>query len=227
MKKLLDAFACEGGATAGYQRAGWHVTSVDTDRNRLRYNPAAETVVADAIDYIREHGHKFAAIHASPPCQRYTRGNAYRDTSAYPDLIGPTREALLATGKPYVLENVPDAKAYLRDPVVLCGTMFGLVATDDDGTLLHLRRHRLFETNWPLVGGDCNHALTAQVAGAYGGARRDKNEARHVRKGGYVPAADVLRKLLDVPWMTQRGIFECLPPAYTEHIGRALLEASW
>ena len=74
--KLLDLFACEGGATAGYQRAGWHVTAVDLDKNRLRYNPADEVVHGDALEYLAENAHRFDAVHASPPCQWYTRGNA-------------------------------------------------------------------------------------------------------------------------------------------------------
>lgn len=225
--RLLDAFACEGGATAGYQRAGFHVTAVDMDANRLKHNPADVKIVADAVGFIRDYGHEFHARHASPPCQRHTRGNVYRDTSRYPDLIGPTRDALRAVGGPYVLENVPDALPFLRDPVVLCGSGFDLTTFDYDGTLLHLQRHRLFETNWVLLPpGACTPhgcSIRGQIAGAYGGARRDKHEARHVRKGGYVPPAPVLRRLLGVPWMTQAGVFECLPPAYTEHIGAQLI----
>lgn len=224
--RLLDAYACEGGATRGYQRAGFHVTAVDTDKNRLRRNPADVKVIGDAVAFIEEHGREYHVIHTGPPCQRYTRGNVYRDTSKYPDLIGATRDALLAVGVPYVIENVPDAAPLLRDPVVLCGSDFSLTTVDDDGTLLHLQRHRLFEANWGLAPpGTCTPhgcGITGQVAGAYGGARRDKHEARNVRKGGYVPRARILRPLLGVPWMTQAGIYECLPPVYTECIGAQL-----
>ena len=74
--RLLEGMPCEGGATAGYKRAGWHVTAVDTNANRLRYNPADVKIHGDAIAYVIEHGHKFDAIHLSPPCQWYTRGRA-------------------------------------------------------------------------------------------------------------------------------------------------------
>lgn len=73
--RLLETFTCEGASASGYYRAGWDVFGVDLDKNRLKWNPF-ETVLADAIAYIREHGHKFDAIHASPPCQYYSRGNA-------------------------------------------------------------------------------------------------------------------------------------------------------
>jgi DNA (cytosine-5)-methyltransferase 1 len=222
----LDAFACEGGYTRGLQSAGWHVTAVDTNKTRLARNPADVKILADAVEYIGNEGHRFGYGHGSPPCQRYTRGNAANDTSDYPDLIGPTRDAFLAAGIPYTIENVAQARDQLVNPILLCGTMFGLTAVDDDGTVLHLQRHRLFESNVFLMAPPHSHPAGVQWAGAYGGARRDKDEARNVRKGGYVPPSiDVLRDLLGVDddLMTETGLFECLPPAYGEHIGAQML----
>jgi hypothetical protein len=74
------------------------------------------------------------------------------------------------------------------DPVALCGCMFDLSTIDTDGIRIHLKRERLFETNWGLTAPQpCDHAGIEWFAGAYGGARRDKYEAKYVRKGGYVP----------------------------------------
>ena len=71
----------------------------------------------------------------------------------------------------------------------------------------------------------CSHPAGIQCAGAYGGARRDKWEAKRVRKGGYVPKSlDVLRELVGAPWMSEKGCFLSIPPAYTEHIGAQILE---
>lgn len=50
--RLLELAACEGGATAGYQAAGWHVTAVDLDGAALRRNPADVTVQVDALEYL-------------------------------------------------------------------------------------------------------------------------------------------------------------------------------
>jgi DNA (cytosine-5)-methyltransferase 1 len=228
--RLLDAFSCQGGATRGYQRAGFHVTALDNNAERAALNPADDVVVADAVEFIREQGWRFDAIHTSPPCQRDTRGNVANDTSDYPDLIGPTREALLEAGVPYVIENVTGARHKLIDPILLCGKFFGLTAVDDDGTVLHLQRHRYFESNVPLTAPRHTPDPRAlQWAGAYGGARRDKVEARTIRKGGYVPPSlAVLRELLgiDDDLMTEQGLFECIPPAYAEHIGRQLATPS-
>jgi DNA (cytosine-5)-methyltransferase 1 len=114
----------------------------------------------------------------------------------------------------------------MRAPVALCGCMFNLSTIDTDGVRIHLKRERLFETNWGLTAPrPCNHKGIEQWAGAYGGARRDKHEARHVRKGGYVPPDKaVVKALLGVEHdMTWNGLFECIPPAFTEHIGAQLI----
>lgn len=96
---------------------------------------------------------------------------------------------------------------------------------DDDGTPLRMERHRLFEASFDIMPpASCNHPSAVQVAGAYGGARRDKWEARNVRKGGYVPPSlDVLRALLGADWMSEKGCFLSIPPAYTQHIGAQLM----
>ena len=145
----------------------------------------------------------------------------------YDRLIAVTREVMILAGLPYVIENVEDAGPELINPMRLCGFEFGLTAIDDDGTLLKMKRHRLFESNVFLVGaGGCpSHPRDGtQIAGAYGGARRDKDEARKIRKGGYVPKSlGVLQAMLGVPWMDETGCFLSIPPVYTEHIGAQLL----
>lgn len=224
--RLLDLFACEGGASVGYSAAGFDVLAVDLEENRLKRNPHA-WLVADAFAAIERYAHEYDAIHASPPCQGYTRGNAGKVTK-WPKLIPAVREALDATGLPYVIENVKDAGPEMRDPVALCGCMFGLSTTDTDGVTIHLQRLRLFETNWALTPPrPCDHSAHEWVAGAYGGARRDKYEAKYVRRGGYVPPDKaVVKALLGVEHdMTWEGLYECIPPAYTEWIGTQLLGA--
>lgn len=220
----------------GYHRAGWDVVGVDSAPARLKRYPfpyregdALSALVEVVSGYTPRIGVRVAAIHASPPCTGYTRGTAAISDrlDRYDRLIAATRELLDETGLPYVIENVEDAAPELRDPITLCWTEFreaGTV-TDTDGTPLWMRRHRLFESNVPLWGaGGCQHPADMQCAGAYGGARRDKVEARTIRKGGYVPDVDVMRELLGTPWMSEKGCQLSIPPAYTEFIGRQLLE---
>ncbi|WP_144719260.1 DNA cytosine methyltransferase [Agrococcus jejuensis] len=221
MPRLLDLFCCEGGAGMGYHRAGFEVVGVDI-KNQHRY--PFEFVQADAIEYVLEHGHEFDAIHASPPCQAYSI-TKHGHSVQYPELVEPTRAALVASGKPFIIENVVGAP--LLDPLKLCWSMFhepGSVL-DDDGTPLRMQRHRLFESNVALLAPrPCRHPKM-QVAGSYGGARRDKVEARTIRKGGYVPSRAVQQRLLGIDWATEKGMHESLPPVYTEHLGAQLLAA--
>ena len=229
MPKLLDLFCGAGGAGVGYVDAGFEVVGVDLDKKRLAEYPM-DHVQADAIEYVLEHGHEFDAIHASPTCTGYSRG-----TVAIPDrferydrLIAAVREALVEVGKPYVIENVVGAKSELINPTMLCWSMFNEPGSvlDSDGTPLRMERHRLFETSFDLESPEqaCRHPRDMQVAGAYGGARRDKWEAKHIRKGGYVPPSlDVLRQLTGMPWASEKGCFLSIPPSYTRFIGSQLL----
>lgn len=223
--KLLDTYCCEGGASEGYRRAGFDVFGVDLfeDYSQKRYPFPSHK--GDAVAFILEHGHEFDAIHASPPCQDASAGTrALRaaGTHSYPRLIEVTREALVAVGKPWVIENVKGAE--LRDPLMLCGSMFDLAAIDTDGMPVRLERHRLFESSLPLVAPRPDvHDTDVWVAGSYGGARRDKYEARYVRKGGYVPVKKVQQALLGIDWMTERGMYQSLPPAYCEWVGGQLM----
>jgi len=200
---------------------------VDINRNHVRYYPGT-LLVGDAATYIRQHGRSYDFIHTSPPCQWYTRGNAPRrgTETRWERSIPAIREALESTGKPYVIENVKDAAWDMKNPVTLCGCMFDLSTTDTDGETIYLQRPRLFETNWDLKPPRaCDHSHHEWVAGAYGGARRDKHEAKYVRKGGYVPKdKEVVKALLGVEHnMTWNGLFECVPPAYTQYIGETYL----
>lgn len=228
--KLLDLFCCEGGASAGYYEAGFDVFGVDLfedySQNRYRFDCHR----GDAIEFVTEHGHEFDVIHASPPCQHASAGTRAQDRSRYPRLIEPTRDALIATGKPYIIENVRGSA--LLDPVELCGCMFDLKAADEDGLMLRMERPRLFETNWPLAApAGHHHDPDVWVAGSYGGSRRQgdtpaarRYNAKYVRHGGYVPSFKVQEELMGIDWMTQRGLHQALPPAYTEYVGRACLE---
>lgn len=223
--KALDAFAGQGGATVGLIRAGFDVTSVELEaKHEKRFPLPARFVAADAIQYIWDHGHEYDYIHASPPCQPFTialEGNPEARAN-YQDLVAETRDALDSTGRPYTIENV--VRAPLIRPLILCWQMFyrpGSVI-DDDGTPLRMERHRAFESNF-LRQEDAPthfpHDKAMQVAGSYGGARRDKVEAREIRKGGYVPSFPVQQRLMDLHHTTQRALYESIPPAYTQWTG--------
>jgi DNA (cytosine-5)-methyltransferase 1 len=132
----------------------------------------------------------------------------YRDN--HPDLIAPTRELLRAAGKPYVIENVENARALLINPIKLCGSMFGL----------KLWRHRYFEM-WPDVlclTPTCNHA---ELPVLITGTTRRKPE-----KGGRMEySAQQCRDASGLHWMTRKEMDEAIPPIFTKWIGERLMKA--
>lgn len=242
--RALDLFCCQGGAATGYHHAGYDVYGIDLTAQPRYPFPFLRIDALTALRLLLG-GHRlpfthpdgtvellgladFDAIHASPPCQGYTRGNAGKVT-AWPRLIPDVRALVILTGLPYVIENVKDAAPHMIQPVALCGCMFDLATIDTDGVTIHLQRMRLFESSTPLTAPrPCDHSTHEWVAGAYGGARRDKYEAKYVRKGGYVPRnKDVVKRLLGIEHdMTWKGLYESVPPAYTHHIGTQLLTAT-
>lgn len=209
MPRLLDLFSCAGGAGMGYHRAGFEVVGVDI---APQPNYPFDFVQADALDYLAEHGHEFDAIHASPPCQSFT---AYRRRGSgvgegYLNLIPQTRAALIELGKPYVIENVPGAP--LIDPVQLCGSSFGL----------DVRRHRLFESNVPMLTPPCDHGWQTP---RFAPATNRTNLRRTVEVGVWRIPLDVQRAAMGIDWMELRELSQAIPPAYTEYLGRELFGA--
>ncbi|MFE1089551.1 SAM-dependent methyltransferase [Streptomyces albidoflavus] len=206
--RLLDLYCCQGGASAGFAAAGFDVTGVDLHpQPRYPYR----FVRGDAIAYLLEHGHEYDLVAASPPCQRYTNAQRLRGND-HPDLIGPTREAILRVGRPGVIENVGGARAELRDPVLLCGPMLG-VAT---------YRHRWFETvgDWSLP--QLPHPPHDVPQAKMG---RPVPEGWYGQYVGNFTGVARAREVLGVPWMSRDGIRECIPPAYAEWIGRQFIAA--
>lgn len=202
----------------GYRQAGFYVTGVDIEDHSRGY--PGEFVQGDALEFLKEHGHDFDVIHASPPCQGYSEMKDMPDAKQHPLLIGPTRDALIVSGKPYVIENVEGAKSSMTDPITLCGSMFGLGAAG-----FQLRRHRLFESNVALTCPPCAH--TSPVIGVYGGHVRCRSSKYWRHGGADFPGQDkgsLARQAMGIEWMTMADLSEAIPPAYTEHIGRQLTE---
>ncbi|TRV81975.1 DNA cytosine methyltransferase [Streptomyces sp. 130] len=204
--RVLDLFCCQGGAGMGYHLAGLDVTGIDSapqPRYPFRF------IQTDAIQYVREHGAEFDFIHASPPCQRYSRAQKIQHRD-HPDLIAPTRAALEATGRPWVIENVEEARSELRDPVTLCAAAFGM----------RTYRHRLFETGGGFTFTPPPHPAHQAPLTKMGRPRAAGHFAHYV---GNFSGVQEARTDMNVPWMNRDGIRECIPPAYTRHIATALL----
>ena len=190
----------------GYHRAGFDVIGVDIEpqpRYPFTFHQGdAMTCPLDGYD----------AIHASPPCQGYSRLRhlPWLVDREYPMLIGPTWQRLVEHGAPWIIENVEDAP--MPHSTVLCGWTFGLP----------FYRHRRFGSSFLILAPP--HRRHVQVIHA-----GHRNLATRYRQGGgrdvtgLFPGADLADAGLE--HMTQRGAAEAIPPAYTEHIGRQLIGA--
>lgn len=203
----------------GFYQAGFEVVGVDI-KHQPRY--PFEFHQADWLDYLSAHYHEFDLIVAGPPCQEYSKTKSLSNGN-HPDLVGPVRDALQWTSKPYVIENVPGAP--LINPLMLCGTMF---------PELRVRRHRLFECSpvvwWPPAA--CCHWGRASSCGR---GKKPGNEK------GYIPGtlknfdfitvtgndyiASDGRTAMGINWMTRKELSQAIPPAFTRWLGAQFLSA--
>jgi len=205
---LLDLFCCAGGAGEGYRRAGFDVVGVDIEPQP---NNPHRFIQADALEYLEAHGSEYDFIHASPPCQSFTayRRKGHGVGDGYENLIPRTRELLKASGKPYVIENVQGAP--LENPTMLCGSSFGL----------DVRRHRMFETSFPVLAPMCWHARQEP---RFAQATNRKNERKTVEVGVWRIPVDVQSAAMGIDWMTVEELSQAIPPAYTEFLGGEFLK---
>lgn len=196
--RLLDLYCGAGGASKGLADSGFEVVGVDIEPQP---HYPFEFHLGDALTYPLAG---FDAYWASPPCWRYQHLLKWRHPDA-PDLIAVTRELLISTGKPYIIENVVGAP--LKNPIRLCGVMFGLKVI----------RHRLFESNISIVeprhlshNGSPRTGDYVTVAG-HGGDSRDCS-------------LKTWREAMSIDWMTKGELTQAIPPAYSEYLGRALMK---
>jgi DNA (cytosine-5)-methyltransferase 1 len=209
--KLLDLFCGVGGASAGYAAAGFEVHGVDLKHGK-RY--PYTYMRADVLDVLRDENYldQFDVIHASPPCQTHSitkhLRNAQGKSTSKIDLIPETRAALVASGKPYIIENVPGSP--LINPIQLCGSSFGL----------KVRRHRLFESNMPLLGSICDHKSQGRPIGVYGSLNDE------IPRGGKTASTiSEARQAMGMEWAIWTELVEAIPPAFTNYLGDQI--GSW
>ena len=207
LPKVLDLFCGAGGASMGYNLAGFDVTGVDVKHGKrypfTYWRMSIENVTQDTLS-------QFDLIHASPPCQTFSITKNLRiaqgKSTDKVDWLPFTRELLIKSGKPYIIENVPGAP--LIDPVLVCGSAFGL----------KVRRHRLFESNLKLVGTQCSHKSQGRPVGVYGSMKDE------IPNGGKTAQTlDEARQAMGIDWMLWGELVEAIPPAYTKYLGKQIV----
>ena len=192
----------------GYHHAGFVVNGLDI-KNGKRYPFEYFRLDFTTLDVAMLRGYDF--IHASPPCQTFSitknLRNAQGKSTDKLDLLEPTRKLLQESGVPYIIENVPGAP--LIDPVMLCGSAFGL----------KVRRHRLFESNLKLTGTQCNHKAQGRPVGVYGSMKDE------IPNGGKTATTmQEAHEAMGIDWMIWGELVEAIPPAYTKHLGKQVIK---
>ena len=206
--RLLDLFCGAGGAAMGYYRAGFEVVGVDI--NPQPYYPF-EFIQADALTFPLAG---FDAIHASCVCKADSPINAV-NKAVHPRQIPVMRERLIASGVPWVIENVPQAA--LLYGIRLCGQMFGLPVI----------RHRDFESSH-LLWAPAHPKHTGRILGIFGNNVWDYSKPANTprRDGGHRTGSATAaegRVAMGTPWIRGHALSQAIPPAYTEWIGQQLL----
>lgn len=225
---LLDLFCCAGGAAAGYRRAGFDVIGVDKEpqpRYPFRF------IRADAIRLLSELAEDqpiavygddeifpVDAIHASPPCQDHSDTRVFGGDHGTGWMLAATRDLLIKTGLPWVLENVATASLPHQDDLfganglTLCGCMFpelrGLLYED-----------RLFETSFGAP--QPSHVRHVWPQTKMG---RPPKPGECMQVTGHFSDVPEGARRMGISWMIRDELAQAIPPAYTEYIGVQLLE---
>ncbi len=254
--RLLDLFCGAGGVAKGYHDAGFDVVGVD-NRPQPRY--PYDFHLGDALDVLRRlldplqgiqgqpngvgmasgyYLDDFAAIHASPPCQGYSRMRhlPWLKGRTYPMLIDETIALLEQTGKTWVVENVEDAWKHMKGAIFLCGTMFSL----------KVYRHRLFLSNawlWQPPHPAHKHVIGAErmlnnragpsddgwisLPSKCGMRRWEKGQMASIAGNsvGAVGGIEAAKAAMGIDWMRRHELAQAIPPAYTEYVGKQLMNA--
>lgn len=219
--KLLDLFCCQGGAAAGYHRAGWDVVGVDIEpqpRYPFEFHQAdALEVLAEVSDVWDWRGHTFDAIHASPPCQDWSETREFGGDHGTGWLLLATLERLRGARLPWIVENVDGAPVarqadlFGANGLELCGCMF-------PGLRGQLYENRLFETSFPVPQpAHVKHLWPQTKMG------RPPRPGECMQVIGHFSDVPEAQRRMSADWMTQDGLAQAIPPAYTEYIGGHLM----
>jgi DNA (cytosine-5)-methyltransferase 1 len=196
--KVADLGSGAGISSDGYANY-FDVTGFDNDPKVERYYPY-EFRQVDVLTLTADDLREFDMVHLGGPCQPWSRMSSCRPglRERYTDLIEPLRPVLVASGVPYVIENVEGAP--LVDPVRLCGLMFGK----------ELYRHRLFEAGNGLAIPPLRHpahVLPASRAGHW-------VPGTVMSIAGHIAPISMARELMGVTRYVPREMLKEAAPAY-------------
>lgn len=218
--KLLDLFCGEGLAAWGYWQSGRfsEIVGVDIDpQMSTRY--AFDFICADCRVLTYDFLLQFDFIHASPPCQAYSKMTP--NPEKHPRLIAATHLMCAAAGVPYVIENVEGSGQELRPNVRLYGRDVGLVMDRPRYFHVsafidaHMRQTHVAHMRKMIIDRRINVSAGAHV---------------HIHGGDYVSRGELIEVfgLRTIPEqrlkrLTRTGIEQGIPPAFTRLIAETVI----
>jgi len=198
--KILDLFCSAGGASMGYynyfhsNNISCSITGIDI-MNQKHY--PFSFVLGDVQNISFDFLSQFDIVHASPPCQKYSRTNAIFKNNPLErvDLLPFTLDLLQSFSGISIIENIEGAP--LRPDFKLSGIMFNLPIV----------RVRWFQVNnifalSPLCPGTNSKIRGKQIFTVAGNGSKN----------------DTLKNwssALDIDWMNRKELIQAIPPAYT------------
>lgn len=187
----------------GYYQSGiTDITGIDINLQK-RY--PFRFILGDALRYLENHGNEYDVIHSSPPCQAYSHTHKIND-NPHPKYINQVRELLLSLKKPFIIENVEGSE--LINPLLLCGTMFGL----------RTYRHRLFETSFSIEQLSHPEHLFRQAK-----MGRKPKDDEYIQVIGHFSGVSFAKQAMGIDWMVRNELAQAIPPSYTKYIGEHVL----
>lgn len=200
MKKALDLCCKAGGATKGLQQAGYYVVGVDINRQP---NYCGNWFIRG--DALEVDWSGYDLIWASPPCQRYSELTPIEYKESHPDLLPTFLDRLRNQTTPYICENVDGTQGMMKDPVFLCGTMFGM----------NIWRHRWFEignSNAFFLLPPCNHIGNPVLISGRG--MRGASKGQRTKE----PSVAERSEAIGINWMNSKELDDAIPPQYSKFL---------
>jgi DNA (cytosine-5)-methyltransferase 1 len=223
-KIILDLYCCAGGCSDGYRRAGFKPYGIDIKKQPHYPFPFLQIDAIEALDGLIQGDSlifsnfdtlsliDISAIHASPPCQFGSMATQQWRSAGreYKNYIPDTRDRLIKSGLPYVIENVV-GEPYLKNPLKLNASYFHI----------RIRRTRYFETSFPM-----NLVLLPKEEPSHSKMGRPVTENSIITPVGHFSGCAIAKKRMGIDWKIDQGeLAQAIPPVYTEFIGKHLLKA--
>lgn len=117
--KILDLCCGNGLAAIGYKEIFPHAQIDGYDIEDMSKSYPFNFIQGDAFSIDYEKLSQYDLIHMSPPCQRYSKITPERTRYSHPHLIPNALLLGYASGKPFIVENVPGSTQWLKPNVEL------------------------------------------------------------------------------------------------------------